>query len=307
MASVKTLFQLSSEPTWFENISIRPDGTVLATRLDVPEVWAVDPKTSSGSLLFRVPLPEDIPSQALTGICPLRPDVFAIGAGIYDMTGGTGPKAGGFSVWLADLTGDEPKVTKVVDTPEIAMINGMATWDENTALVTDCLNGKVYKLDVTSGAYEIAIEDETMTVPDGAPFPIGINGLKVHRTQGQAYLYYTTTTRYSVYRLPVTPDLKAAGPAETLASGLVPDDLAVARDGTVYVTTNVTNTVARIAPEGGDVVTVAGEATDMALAGSTACVFDQDERVLYVATAGGNVSPVDGKTEPAKIVEVRLE
>ncbi|KAJ4201390.1 hypothetical protein NW759_015649 [Fusarium solani] len=307
MASTRTLFQLSSQPTWFENISIRPNGTILATRLDVPEVWAVDPTNSSGSLLFRIPLPKDVPSQALTGICALRPDVFAIGAGIYDMTGGTGAKAGSFSVWLADLTGQEPKVTKVTDTPEIAMINGMATWDENTALVTDCLSGKVYKLDVTSGTYNIALEDETMEIPAGAPFQVGINGLKVHRTAEQIHVYYTTTTRYSVYRMPVTHELKPAGPVETLASGVVPDDLVVAHDRTVYVCTNVTNTVARIPPGGGDVVTVAGEAKAMTLAGPTACVWGEGEKVLYVATAGGNATPVDGKTEPAKIVEVRLD
>ncbi|KAJ4323097.1 hypothetical protein N0V84_004497 [Fusarium piperis] len=306
MTSTKTLFQLPSKPTWFENISIRPNGTILATRLDVPEVWAVDPATSSGSLSFRIPLPKDLPSQALTGICALRPDVFAIGAGIYDMAGGTGAKAGSFSVWLADLTGQEPNVTKVADTPEIAMINGMATWDENTVLVTDCLNGKVYKLDVTSGAYEIALQDETMEIPPGAPFQVGINGLKVHRTTEQIHVYYTTTTRYSVYRMPVTHELKPAGPVETLAAGVVPDDLVVARDGTVYLCTNVTNTVARISPDGGDVATVAGEAKTMTLAGSTACVFGEGERVLYVATAGGNAMPVDGKTEPAKVVEVRL-
>ncbi|EEU39388.1 uncharacterized protein NECHADRAFT_94325 [Fusarium vanettenii 77-13-4] len=283
MASIKTLFQLSSQPTWFENICIRPNGTILATRLDVPEVWAIDPATSSGSSLFRIPLSKDVPSQALTGICALRPDVFAIGAGIYDMAGGTGAKAGSFSVWLADLTGQEPKVTKVTDIPEIAMINGMATWDENTALVTDCLKGKVYRLDVTSGTYNIALEDETMEIPAGAPFQVGINGLKVHRTTEQIHVYYTTTTRYSVYRMPVTQELKPAGPVETLASGVVPDDLIVAQDGTVYVCTNVTNTVARIPPGGGGVVTVAGEAKAMTLAGSTACVFGEGEKMARLS------------------------
>ncbi|KAM0425109.1 hypothetical protein ACHAPT_009669 [Fusarium lateritium] len=304
MASTKTLFQLSSQPTWFENISIRPNGTILATRIDVPEVWAVDPTNSSGSLIFRFPLPEDVPSQALTGICAIRHDVFAIGAGSYDFTTGTA-KPGSFSVWLADLTSQEPKITKVADTPEIAMINGIATWDENTILVTDCLRGKVYKLDVTSSAHEIVLEDETMEIPAGAPFQVGLNGLKVHRTPEQTYVYYTTTTRYSVYRMPVTQELKPAGPVETLASGVVPDDLVVARDGTVYLCANVTNTVVRI-PPGGDVVTVVGEEKAMTLAGPTACVFGEGEKVLYVVTAGGNAMPVDGKTEPAKVVEIRL-
>lgn len=305
MASIRTIYQLSSQPTWFENIFIRPNGTVLATRLDIPEVWAIDPVTSTGSSLIQLPLAEDDSTNALTGICELSPDVFAIGAGVYDITGGTGPKQGSFSIWLADLTRDKPRVTKIADMPEI-VINGIARWDEQTVLVTDCLNGKIYRLDISSGSYSIALEDETMTLPPNAPFPICINGLKVHRTATQTYVYYTNTTRQSVYRLPVTPALEPAGPAETLASGLLPDDLAVARDGTVYVCTNTTNTVVRIPPGGGEAVTVAGEANDMAIAGSTSCVFGEGEKVLYVATSGGIMAHVDGRSEPAKIVEVRL-
>ncbi|KAI5457144.1 hypothetical protein BGZ63DRAFT_475361 [Mariannaea sp. PMI_226] len=299
MSRVKTIFQLSYQPTWFENITIRPNGTILATRLDVPEIWSINPATSTGSSLCTLPLAEDNPNQALTGICQARPDVFAFGAGIYDLAGATGAKAGSFSVWLADLSSGQVKVSKVADTPEIEMINGMATWDENTVLVTDCLRGKIYKLDVTSGAYSVALEDETMTLPPNAPFPIAINGLKVHRTPTQAYVYYTTTTRNSVYRLAVAPNLQPAGPVETLASGIVPDDIAITQDGTVYVCTNVMNTVVKIPPGSNEPVVVAGEATSLAVAGSTACVFGKGESVLLIA-------PVDGKTEPAKIVEIKL-
>ncbi|KAK7402922.1 hypothetical protein QQX98_011320 [Neonectria punicea] len=277
-----------------------------ATRLDVPEVWAIDPASSTGSSLLRLPLAADDPTNALTGICEIRPDIFAIGAGIYDMTGGTGPKPGSFSVWLADLTGTEPLVSKITDTPDIAMINGMATWDEQTALITDCLHGKIYKLDVFTGAYSIALEDESMTLPSIHPFPICINGLKVHRMPTQAYVYYTTTTRQSVYRLPVTPALEAAGPVETLATGLSPDDIAVAQDGTVYVCTNTMNTVVRIPSDGGEAVAVAGYVNGMDVAGSTACVLGEGEKVLYVATSGGIMAPVGGESEPAKVVEVRL-
>ena len=303
--STKTLFQLDSQPTWFENITIRPNGTLLATRLDIPEVWAIDPSTSTGKSVLRLP-PSSAPTNALTGICEVTPDVFAIGSIIYDLPGGTGPKAGSCAVWLADLTGEDVKLKKIIDTPEIAMINGMATWDSKTLLITDCLNGKIYKLDVETGAHSIALEDETMTLPPDAPVPFAINGLKVHRTASQAYVYYTTTTRASVYRLPVTADLQPSGPVETLAQGTIADDIAVANDGTVYVCTNITNTVIRIPASGGEFVKIAGEEKGMELAGSTACVLSADEKTLYVSTAGGNATPVDGKTEPAKVVEIRL-
>ncbi|KAM0187437.1 hypothetical protein ACHAPI_011153, partial [Fusarium lateritium] len=198
------LFQLPSKPSWFENISIRPNGTVLATRLDQPELWAVDPITSSGSQILRITLPDHVLNQALTGICPLKPNVFAIGAGSYDLLGGTQSKPGSWSMWPADLTEEQPKVTKAADISEIGMINGIATWDENTVLVTDCLYGKLYKLDITTGSYSLALEDKTMTASEDAAFQVGINGIKVHRSSEQTYVYYSTTTRYSVYRIPVT-------------------------------------------------------------------------------------------------------
>ncbi|RGP80200.1 hypothetical protein FLONG3_1734 [Fusarium longipes] len=306
MASTKTLFQLSAQATWFENISTRPNGTVVATRLDVPEVWAVDPETSSGFQVLRVPLPDEVPHQALTGICSIKPDVFAIGAGSFDLLGGAKPKPGSWSIWLADLTTEQPKVTKVADIPAIGMINGIAAWDDNTVLVTDCLNGKVYRLDVQSGLYSVALEDETMTIPADAPFQVGINGIKVHHTSEQTYIYYTTTTRFSVYRVPVTKQLQTAGPVETLASGVVGDDFAVARDGTVYLCTNISNTVVQIPAAGGAAGKVAGDEMTLELAGSTACVLSENEKLLYVATSGAVVMPVDGMTEPAKIVQVKL-
>ncbi|KAF7560112.1 hypothetical protein G7046_g4019 [Stylonectria norvegica] len=302
-SSTKTIFQLSSQPSWFENIAIRPNGTLLATRVDTPELWAIDPSTSTGKSLLRLP-DSAAPVNGLSGICEVSPDVFAIGSLVFDIA--TGPKGGNSAIWLADLTGAEPKLTKIADTPEIAMVNGIATWDSKTILVTDCFNGKIYKLDVSSGAHSIAFEDETITCPPNAPLPFAINGLKVHRTSTQAYVYYTTTTRGAVYRLPVTADLQASGPVETLAEGIVPDDLAVARDGTIYVCTNVTNTIVKVPAGGGAAVKIAGNETSLELAGATACVFGKDESVLYVSTAGGNATPVDGKTEPAKVVEVSL-
>ncbi|GKU02807.1 hypothetical protein FLAG1_05899 [Fusarium langsethiae] len=306
MASTKTLFQLTSRPTWFENIAIRSNGIIVTTRLDVPEIWAVDPETSSGFQVLRVPLPDEIPNQALTGICSLKPDIFAIGAGSFDITGGAKPKPGPWSIWLADLTTEQPKVTKVADMPVVGMINGIAAWDDNTVLVTDCLNGKVYKLDVETGSYNVALEDETMTIPADAPFRFGINGIKVHRTSEQTYIYYTTTTRFSMYRIPVTQQLQAAGPVETLASGVVGDDFAVTRDGTIYLCTNISNTVVQIPAAGGAVGKVAGDEKTLLLAGSTACVLSEGEKVLYVATSGANAMPLDGETEPAKIVQVNL-
>ncbi|RBR03120.1 hypothetical protein FVER53590_10350 [Fusarium verticillioides] len=267
MSHTRTIFQLDSQPTWFENITLRPSRTILATRLDVPEIWEIDPEKSTGFKILRIPLPDDIPNPALTGICCLKPDVFAVAAGSFDMIGGAKPKPGSWSIWVADLAGEQAKVTKIADMPEIGMINGIATWNENTALVTDCLYGKVYKLSVATGSYNVTLEDDTFTIPADAPFQVGLNGIKIHRFSEKTHVYCTATSRFCVYRVPVTQEAQAAGPVETLAPGLVADDFAVAHDGTMYVCTNISNTVVRIHATGGDAVVVAGEAKAFDVAG----------------------------------------
>ncbi|KAK2126029.1 hypothetical protein NOF04DRAFT_1400624 [Fusarium oxysporum II5] len=286
MSNTRTIFQLDSQPTWFENITLRSGGTILATRLDIPEVWEIDPEKSTGSKILRIPF--QMTSRTRHSLASVVSNLMSS------------------RIWLADLAGEQAKVAKIADMPEIGMVNGIATWDENTALVTDCLYGKVYKLSVATGSYNVTLEDNTFTIPAEAPFQVGLNGIKVYRFSEQTYVYYTTTSRFCVYRVPVTQEVQAAGSVETLAPGLVADDFALARDGTMYVCTNISNTVVRIPATGGEAAVVAGEAKAFDVAGSTACVFGEDEGVLYVSTSGANAVPVDGKTEPAKIVEVKL-
>ncbi|KAK7214220.1 hypothetical protein V2G26_021398 [Clonostachys chloroleuca] len=304
MASLKTIFKLSNKGTCFENITINPrDGTLLVTRADCPEVWRVDPVTGEGSCLVTIP-----GVASVTGIYRLSDHTFALGASNFDPA--TGPEAGSRSIWILDLfpNNEQPGLRKAAAIPPIGFLNGIAMWNANTVLATDCANGKVYSVDISKKhTFEIALEDETMTVPAGAPLTIGINGIKVHRTPSQTFVYYTTTMRMSVYRVPVSDELKAIGPVETLHSGSTVDDFIVLeRSDTIYLCTHNENVVLSISPDHQESKAVAGHKKKMDLAGCTACVLRQDGTGLYVCTNGGNSEPVDGKTEPASIVELEL-
>ncbi|CAH0043755.1 unnamed protein product [Clonostachys solani] len=304
MASFKTIFQLSNKPTCFENITISPiDGTLLVTRTDRPEVWRVDPVSGDGSCLVTIP-----GVTSVTGICRLGDSTFALGAGNFDST--TGPEAGSWSIWVLELfpSNEQPGLRKAAAIPPIGFINGIAMWDPNTVLATDCANGKVYSVDVSQkDTFEVALADETMTVPAGAPLPIGINGIKVRRTPSDTFVYYTTTMRMSLYRVPVSDEMTAIGPVETLYSGSIVDDFIVMESsGMIYLCTHNENTVICISPDHQQSKIVAGHKRKMDLAGCTACVLGQDGTRLYVCTNGGDSEPVDGKTEPASIVELEL-
>src|ERR1700753_1191028 len=98
LGTVRPVFQLPNKYSWFENAAVRPDGTILLTRVDVPEVWLIDPVAKSGQSLLKFPSP----ITSITGVTELTPDLFAIGAGQYDLQKGT--VHGSWEVWTADLS-----------------------------------------------------------------------------------------------------------------------------------------------------------------------------------------------------------
>ncbi|KAK8862725.1 hypothetical protein PGQ11_008960 [Apiospora arundinis] len=86
------------------------------------------------------------------------------------------------------------------------------------------------------------------------------------------------------------------------------DDFAVSSNGSLWITTNPNNTVIAINQDTGKTAVVAGDQKQAVLAGVNAAVFgrlDTDKDILYVVTAGGLTSPVNGTfVEPAKIMAI---
>src|SRR5436190_22690083 len=108
--SVTPLYQFPLG-SWVENISIRPNGNILLTRLDVPELWEINPLSRSTS--YNARLVYTFPNATgLTGIAEVAPDVFAVTAG--DTTNPAG-HAGAFSIWKVRMNGQgNAAATKVV-------------------------------------------------------------------------------------------------------------------------------------------------------------------------------------------------
>lgn len=332
------IYQLPTTPSFFESIVSLPNGTLLVTRQDVPELWSLNPISKTGSCIAHIPA-----VQSLTGLAELSADVYVVGGGTYRVANHEGSVPGSYSIWLIDLSNPDAspaeKVRKVASVPEIGQVNGVERWDEQTVLVADSYFGKVYRVDVGSGTCEVCFEDEATTDAPGAPLRMSVNGIKVRwdAEQGRKYMYFTNTTRLGFYRVPVAADeggkVQANGPVEILASGyfpaehvagtafealgvksehveegaapwFMPDDFCFAEDGTAFITSHPTNMVFRTV-KGGGVMRIAGDLKDWEVAAATACAFgkgEEDRGTLYVCTAGANVVPIDGKTEGAKVV-----
>jgi sugar lactone lactonase YvrE len=302
----RTVFQLPNVGSWFENIAVRLSGLLLVTRLDVPQLWQINPTTGAGAALITFPAP----ITSLSGIAEISPDLFAINAGQQDANG-TVP--GSWGVYTVDVSVAAPKPKLLSNVREAALINGLAVWDGGSTLLgTDSQSGTLYSIDAKTGAYAVAARDPSMRSPPGAPLQIGINGIK---TRG-SYVYYTNTFGQALYRAPAAGrgvNFRLTGPVQTLASGtFTPDDIALDDIGAVYIAAQPQNSIFRSPPPPNSNRTevVAGSIGSLDVASPTACAFGRaarDVRTLYVSTSGAQFAPVNGTiVEPSKVVAVDL-
>jgi hypothetical protein len=78
----RVVFQLPNIGSWFENIAVTSGGTILATRVDAPEIWAINPATGKGEKWAEF----SAPITSVCGIAELKDGLFVIGVGQWDMT-----------------------------------------------------------------------------------------------------------------------------------------------------------------------------------------------------------------------------
>lgn len=297
-ASISTVFQLETIGTWFENLVIRPNGLILATRVDAPELWSIDPLTRTGSSILSIP-----GFSGFTGITELSDGVYVMAAGNFTTNGG--PVEGTARLLQVDLRRSVPEFKYVAQLSDAGLINGVERWDDQSVLLADSTRGLILKVNAENGQYSTAISDPTMAIPINASTNIGINGIK----RLDNFVYYTSSAQELFCRIPVDSSAAATGSAQVLASGFPQDDFSLRPDGTAYIATNSLNTIVRVAGNG-QVCTTAGTVDSIALAADTSCQFGRttrDSSILYVSTAGGLTNPVNGtEVQPATIMAVDM-
>ncbi|KAI8294244.1 hypothetical protein K4K56_002811 [Colletotrichum sp. SAR 10_98] len=288
--STSVVFQLNQTGTWFENLAVRPNGQIVATRMDLGQLWLIDPFAKTGKKLV------DVPGVISTiGIAEYKPDVFAFGGGNFSLNP-VSLAAGSMKVFSLNLTKELPVVTLITPLPDAGFANGLTAWSETEVLVADTNGGTVYKVDITTGNAAIIFSGEDF---------VGVNGLRVQN----GYLYYSSTDTQRFFRVPVGADAMTAGPVEVLTSGFPQDDFALAADDTAYIAGMERNQLIQVLADG-QTTTIAGEPDNLEVAASTSARFGRtpvDSNVLYVTTSGGALQRIFGNyTEPAKIVAVKL-
>jgi hypothetical protein len=98
--------------------------------------------------------------------------------------------------------------------------------------------------------------------PNNSDLPIGPNGVKIFNNM----VYITNTGAGTMIRVPILAD-GSAGVPSVYASGLGLDDFAIGTDGSLFLATQVENSVIRLFPDGTQ--TIIGTAADGLLGDSS--------------------------------------
>ncbi|KAH8807530.1 hypothetical protein F5884DRAFT_789460 [Xylogone sp. PMI_703] len=291
--------------TYVENLAVRSNGQVLMCPLTIPSLFMIDPLVG-GKPTVAYTFPDIL---GLAGIAEYKPDVFAVITGDYNFTSGDfGP--GTWSIWSVDLNGvsigkdgnliGTPSVHKIASIPQALFLNGLSllSASEQTLLAGDDPAGLIWKVDINSGTFEVIIQNnETATVDTPIFGNAGVDGLHLR----DKALYFSNVGAGEFFTAPINEDGTLAGPVTTIAHAPdaidLWDDFTFDRDGRVFLTTGGGNSVEIISPDGTKQKILVGNINSTAIAEPTSAAFGRhptDQNVLYVTTAGGLVTPVNG-------------
>ena len=285
-SAVRLVYQFD-EKTTLENLEPRSNGQLVITVSSQPTIYGIDPSKQGQppSPLYHFPN-----ASSTTGIAEIAPDVFAVVLGnwstvTYQAIPGT------FHVWSVDLTTSKPTAKIIASMPEAAALNGATTLDgsPDLLLIADSTLGAVWRLNLTTGDYSIAIQDPLLS-NWSSPWPMGINGVRTYRNS----LYWLNSAQGSYGRVPISSDGSPTGEVTVLARVDVPkervDDFDMDWAGNAWVATHP-NVITQVSVEGNQrnfTGNNSGDAIEMQQ--PTSARFGrgsaEQERVLYVVTAG---------------------
>lgn len=294
--AVSTIYQFPQNGSFVDDIAIRQNGNLLVSRIDVPQVWTVDPNTKNASLVHDFSH-DNTTLTSCFGMVEIDKDVFAVVAGALDVRAFSSTP-GSFGLWKMDFSkGENATVSKLLALPEAKALSA-ATKHDNLILIADSPEGAIWRVNLETNEYKMVISDDSMLPVKGGP-PMGVNGIKVQ----DDYLYYASTTQEEFRRVRINEKAEAAGDFELITNGTALDNFDLDAEGAAYMATNMENSIVKISPDG-KIDTVAGGAKSKDLVGPTSCLLHG--KSLYAGTNGGFLAPAGSFKEPGKVVVIDL-
>ena len=283
-SAVKLVYQFQDRVT-LENLAARSNGHLLMTSTSHACIHYLNPSGASCKMLV------DFPEATSTlGIVEISSDFFIVAVGNYSTTTFAGVP-GSFSVWSVDLNTNTPTKKKITAIPEANALNGMTTLEgvSDVVLISDSSLGGVWRLNVTSGKYDMPIRHVLFTNCT-SKFPLGINGIRTYEQQ----LYFVNSAQQIYGRLSIDEAGKPTSEPQILARAgpgvFAWDDIALDWEGNGWIATHA-NMVTEVTV-GGKQRNFTGDDEKTDMKQPTSIIWGRGsqaaEKTLYIVTSGQN-------------------
>ncbi|RYO80832.1 hypothetical protein DL764_009842 [Monosporascus ibericus] len=240
--------QLPATTSWFESTCLRPNGKVLATRVDEPELYEFDPEQPDEPLRLVCTVPE---CNGLVYGCALKDceDEYVVLTANIDMDAVSVVDSMLWRVAFDGKSDGQPSLTKLAALPDLGMAAQCVAVSARAVLIADARKACIWALDIPTGKTSILFEHETMLKAGDDDF-FGICRIQILAD----HLWYTNESTGSLYRVPIVKDdsadggLRIAGPVKTITDEIPNNDgLAITEDGTTaYIVNYVKGTLRQV-------------------------------------------------------------
>ena len=270
-----------------ESVQFDRHGNAYVSLALTGELRKIAPDGTQTSLAFLPIHPEVVPCGNAFGL-PIMGSVALDHQGnAYVSVNSCDPSKLG--VWKVTPQG---AATQVAALPQGAAPNGIA-YHAGWLYVADTLLGQVWRVHPDGASAPEVWSNDPLLTPLFIPLVPGPNGLQVFRGE----VYVAVSDRAHVVRIPVRGD-GSAGAASVPAAGIGLDDFAFDIHGNLYGTTDPSNTLVRVGPDGTQTVLLT--AAD-GLDGPTSATFGvgRDSKSLYVTNAAFPFFPGPSPRRPS--------
>ncbi|KAH9993905.1 hypothetical protein F4779DRAFT_608482 [Xylariaceae sp. FL0662B] len=234
--------QLPSD-SWFEGFAARPNGKILASRLDEPELYTFKAEDPDATPQLLHTFEE---ANGLINICaiPGSHDEYLVLSGIVDLGQIQFEQ---FIVWRVKLDPDDsrpPEVTKITEVLDTGFCIGIIPVSERVVLIPDSFKNCIWRVDIQTGKSDLLVADDSMKVASDADF-FGLNRLRIT----EHFIWFTNTSMGMLCRIPIerVPDnpeegLRITGPVSILTDDIPHcDGLTLTDDQTAFFTCSYTD------------------------------------------------------------------
>ncbi|KAI1651191.1 uncharacterized protein F4817DRAFT_178302 [Daldinia loculata] len=190
--------QLPSD-SWFEAFALRPNGKILACRLDEPELYTFNPEDSDSTPQLLHTFDQNANGLVDADPIPGTEDEYFVLSTVGDLVN---VEFTDFIIWRVALSPDDsnpPKVTKVAEIPNSGLCAAAVAISDRVVIIPDSTKNCIWHLDTLTGQSSLLIADDTMKIANGEGNFFGLNRICIT----DEFIWFTNTSAGLLCRIPI--------------------------------------------------------------------------------------------------------